>query len=103
MIFSQGGNKMDAPGNNGVVSKVKVLIHTTKEYWTTPPKGNYVPYKGIASLSGAGIGVNWLTLLAGTIALNASNFLVGACIGLKPIDLQIMLNIANLVGIPLGI
>ncbi len=86
-----------------LISKAKNIFNTAKEYWTTPPKGNYVPYKEIASLSGAGFGVNWLTLLAGTIALNASNFLVGASIGLKPMDLQIMLNVANLVGIPLGI
>lgn len=85
------------------VGKAKETFRLAKEYWNHPPKGNYVPYKEIAALSGAGFGVNWLTLLAGTIALNASNFLVGASIGLKPMDLQLMLNIANLIGIPLGI
>ncbi len=73
--------------------KVADLIHTVKTYWNEPSKGNYVPYKEIASISGAGFGVHWTTLLASTIALNASNFLVGACIGLKPMDLQIMLNV----------
>ncbi len=86
-----------------VFGKIKTTFNTAREYWTTPPKGNYIPYKEIASLSGAGFGVNWLTLLAGTISLNASNFLVGASIGLRPMDLQIMLNVANLIGIPLGI
>lgn len=85
------------------IGKAKETFRLAKEYWNHPPKGNYVPYKEIAALSGAGFGVNWLTLLAGTIALNASNFLVGASIGLKPMDLQLMLNIANLIGIPLGI
>jgi Na+/melibiose symporter-like transporter len=55
------------------------------------------------SLSGAGFGVHWTTILASTIGLSASNFLVGASIGLKPVDLQIMLTVANLIGIPLGI
>lgn len=87
----------------GIVSKAKNLFCTAKEYWHTPPKGNYIPYKEIASLSGAGFGVNWTTLLASTIGLSASNFLVGASIGLKPMDLQIMLIVANLIGIPLGI
>ena len=85
------------------IVKAKNLFDTAKTYWNTPPKGNYVTYKEIACLSGAGFGVHWATLLASVIGLNASNFLVGACIGLKPIDLQIMLNVENIIGIPLGI
>ncbi len=86
-----------------VVPKIKNTIRTAKEYWSVPPKGNYIPYKEVASLSGAGFGVYWTTLLPGAIGLNASNFLVGASIGLRPMDLQIMLTIANLIGIPIGI
>lgn len=85
------------------IQKAKDTFNTAKTYWNTPPKGNYVPYKEIASLSGAGFGAQWVTLLASTIALNAGNFLVGACIGLKPVDLQIMLTVANIIGIPIGI
>ena len=84
-------------------NKISGFVSTAKEYWNVPPKGNYVSYKEVAYLSGAGIGANWLTVLASTIGLNASNFLVGASIGLKPMDLQIMLIVANLVGIPIGI
>lgn len=93
-------------GNNGVkgfASKAKGLIFSVKEYWHEPAKGNYIPNKEIASLSGAGFGVHWTTLLASTIGLDAANFLVGASIGLKPFDLSIMLIVANLVGIPIGI
>lgn len=86
-----------------IKQKAKEVINTAKTYWTTPAKGNYVPYKEVAYLSGAGFGVHWTTLLASTIGLNASNFLVGASIGLEPMDLQIMLNVANLIGIPIGI
>ena len=85
------------------IQKAKDTINLAKQYWNVPPKGNYISYKEIASLSGAGFGVNWTVLLASMIALNASNFLVGASIGLKPMDLQIMLNVANIIGIPLGI
>ncbi len=88
---------------NSIVSKVKNFIGTVKEYWYQPAKGNYIPYKEILSLSGAGFGVHWTTLLASTIGLDASNFLVGASIGLRPMDLSIMLIVANLVGIPIGI
>ncbi len=94
---------MNNENKKGVVTKVKDLFYTAKKYWHEPAKGNYIPYKEIVSLSGAGFGVNWMSLLPGVIGLNAANFLVGASIGLRPMDLQLMLNIANLVGIPLGI
>ena len=87
----------------GVFSKIKGIIANVKQYWHEPAKGNYIPYKEVVSLSGAGFGVYWMLLLPNAIGLNASNFLVGASIGLKPMDLQIMLNVANLVGIPIGI
>ena len=51
----------------GLVTKAKDILHTAKEYWTEPPKGNYIPYKEVASLSGAGFGVHWMTTLASTI------------------------------------
>ena len=94
---------MNSQGNNSVISKAKGLIYSVKEYWHEPAKGNYIPNKEIASLSGAGFGVYWLTLLASAIGLDASNFIVGASIGLKPMDLSVMLIVANLVGIPIGI
>lgn len=84
-------------------SKVSNAISLVKTYWSAPAKGNYISYKEVACLSGAGFGVYWTILLASEIGLNASNYIVGASIGLKPIDLQIMLIVANLVGIPIGI
>lgn len=94
---------MEKEGKVGIVSKAKNLFMTAKEYWTEPPKGNYIPYKEVAMLSGAGFGVYWMTLLSGTISLDASSFLVGASIGLRPTDLQIMAIVANIIGIPIGI
>ncbi|MBR6567919.1 MAG: hypothetical protein IKK60_04620 [Clostridia bacterium] len=94
---------MEKEGKVGIVSKAKNILTTAKEYWTEPPKGNYILYKEVATLSGAGFGVYWMTLLSGTISLDASSFLVGASIGLKSTDLQIMAIIANIIGIPIGI
>ncbi len=94
---------METQVKKGVASKVKEKLAYVKEYWHEPSKGNYIPNKEIVSLSGAGFGVHWTTILASTIGLSASNFLVGASIGLRPVDLQIMLTVANLIGIPLGI
>ena len=87
----------------GALDKAKGVIRNFKEYWNEPAKGNYIPYKEVAAISGAGFGVHWATLLASAIGLSAGNFLVGASIGLRPMDLQIMLTVANLIGIPIGI
>ncbi len=84
------------------MGKVKGLIDNIKQHWNTPAEGNYVPYKEVATIGVAGFGVNWTSYLASTIGLSASNFLVGASIGLQPMDLQIMLIIANLVGMPIA-
>ncbi len=89
--------------SNSLKNKAVDFLATAKKYWQTPAEGNYVPYKEVAALSGAGFGVHWATLLASTIGLSASNFLVGASIGLRPMDLQIMLMVANFIGIPIGI
>lgn len=85
--------------------KQKIIdgISIAKKYWNEPAKGNYVPYKEVVCIGAAGLGVHWTTTLASSIFLNAGNFLIGACIGLKPIDLQIMLIVANLVGLPIGL
>lgn len=84
-------------------AKAVDIFNTAKTYWQNPAKGNYLPYKEVACIGGAGFGVHWSMLLASTIGLDASNFLVGASIGLKPMDLQVMLIVANLIGIPMGI
>ena len=94
---------MEEKTKTNIVSKAKGALKTVKEYWHIPAKGNYIPYKEVASLSGAGFGVYWTILLASAIGLDASNFVVGASIGLKPMDLYVMLTVANLIGIPIGI
>lgn len=94
---------MQINSESKITQKLKSAVQTAKEYWHEPPKGKYISYKEVASLSGAGFGVHWTTLLASTIGLDAANFLVGASIGLRPMDLQVMLIVANIIGIPLGI
>ncbi len=82
--------------------KISGIINVGKQYWNEPAPGNYVPYKEVASLGAAGLGVHWTSALASNIGLSAGNFLIGSCIGLKPLDLQIMLIVANIIGIPIG-
>ena len=78
-------------------------VNTAKTYWKKPAEGKYVSYKEVAFLSGAGFGAHFLTLLATGISLSATNYIVGPSIGLEPMHLQIMLNVANVIGIPIGI
>ncbi len=84
------------------MSYLKSLLGKIKQNWNEPSPGNYVPYKEIANIGAAGFGVHWASTLASTIGLDASNFLVGASIGLQPVHLSIMLIVANLVGMPIA-
>ena len=83
--------------------RIGSVVSTAKTYWNKPAEGKYVSYKEVAFLSGAGFGVHWLTVLASSIGLSATNYIVGPSIGLEPMHLQIMLNVANIIGIPIGI
>lgn len=94
---------MENSNKTSVIAKIKNGINTAKAYWHEPAKGNYIPYKEVASLSGAGFGVYWTILLASAIGLDASNLVLGASLNINPSHLQTMLVVANLVGIPLGI
>lgn len=85
------------------MGKINGLISNIKKYWHTPAEGNYVPYKEVATIGIAGFGINWASTLASSIGLSANNFIVGASIGLQPMHLQIMLILANLVGLPVAI
>ena len=85
------------------MGKINELIKSVKQYWNSPAEGNYVPYKEVVNLGVAGFGIHWASTLANAIGLSASNFIVGASIGLQPMHLQIMLILANIVGIPIGI
>lgn len=85
------------------MGKIKSLIGYIKEHWNTPADGNYVPYKEVVNIGVAGFGINWASTLASAIGLGANNFLVGASIGLQPVHLQVMLILANLVGLPVAI
>ena len=84
------------------MSYLKSLLGKVKQNWNEPSTGNYVPYKEVATIGAAGLGVHWTSTLAYTIGLDASNFLVGASIGLQPLHLSIMLIVANLVGMPIA-
>lgn len=94
---------METQKRPGLKEKITGVINTTKTYWHEPPKGQYVSYKEVGFLSGAGFGVHWMMLLASAISLTVGNYIVGASINIEGVHLQLMLNIANIIGIPIGI
>ena len=94
---------METQKRPGLKDKITGVINTTKAYWHVPPKGQYVSYKEVGFLSGAGFGVHWMMLLASAISLTVGNYIVGASINIEGVHLQLMLNIANIIGIPIGI
>ncbi|MGN0521812.1 MAG: MFS transporter [Eubacterium sp.] len=94
---------MASTKGSALKGKISEIITLGKKYWNTPAKGNYVPYKEVATLGAAGFGVHWTSTLPSAIGLDASNFLVGASIGLKPLDLWVMLLVANIIGIPIAV
>ena len=82
-----------------VLKKASAFVKDFKAHWNVPYKGRSIPNKEIAAYGIGGMGVHFVSALSGVVALSASNFLVGSCIGLKPMDLQIMLIVANIIGL----
>ena len=44
-----------------LINKVKDGFSYVKTYWKTPPLGNYMSVKEIASLAGGGMGIRFIT------------------------------------------
>lgn len=81
------------------LQSAKQLLIDIKNEWKVPRKGNYVPYKEILSLGLGGMGQQWLISFVGLMSLTASNTLLGATLGLKPMDLQYMAMVQTILGL----
>lgn len=69
------------------------IIDTAKniaKYWSKPAEGKYVSYKEMLNLGVGGMGQQFTMLLGGCLALSAGNTLLGACIGIRPMHLQML-------------
>lgn len=86
-------------GKNNIISKAKSYIVDFFNHWNEPYEGRYIPNKEVVAYGFGGMGVHLATVVISAVGLSASNLLVGSCIGLKPTHLQIMLVIANIIGI----
>lgn len=73
-----------------LAEKANNVVSLVKTYWKTPPLGKYVAYKETVAYGVGGMGVQFVIVFAALIALNATSFLVGNTIGIKPMHLQFM-------------
>ncbi len=84
-----------------LVNKVKEGFSYVKTYWKTPPLGNYMPLKEIASLAGGGMGIRFITQCVSSVLLSATNVFVGNTIGIEPMNLYYIYLIAVVISFPL--
>ena len=84
-----------------IKDKATELIGSAKKYWKTPPKGRYVTYKEIASLSGGGIGVRFVGHCLSQMTISVGNELIGNTIGINPTALYAIYIISLITAFPL--
>lgn len=80
--------------------KASTFIGNLKIYWKTPPLGNYMTYKEIASYSLGGIGWYFIVYVAQQVMLSVGNFITGNVIGIKPTHIYILYVIAMISSFP---
>ncbi len=84
-----------------IKKKVTDLLSVIRKYWKTPPKGRYVTYKEIASLSGGGIGVRFICHCVTQMIISVGNELLGNTIGIAPTALYAIYIISLVTSFPL--
>ena len=84
-----------------VKETVASVLQGFKLHWKTPPKGRYMPYKEILSLSVGGIGVKLVYYCINNMVLSVGNALIGNTIGIDPTPMYIIYLIGILSSFPL--
>lgn len=83
------------------MDKVKGILTDLKSYWKTPPKGRYMPFKEIVSLSVGAIGVKFVVYCINNMILSVGNALIGNTIGIDPKPMYIIYLLGILSSFPL--
>ena len=82
-------------------NKITSLLGNFKKYWSVPPKGRYMTFKEIASLSFGGIGVKFIVYCINQMIIVVGNTLIGNTIGIDPAALYVIYILSVLSGFPL--
>lgn len=83
------------------MEKIKGLLGNLKRYWRTPPKGRYMSFKEIMSLSAGGIGVKLVYFCVNNMILSVGNALIGNTIGIDPTPMYVIYLLGILSSFPL--
>ncbi len=84
-----------------IKNTVKNTLSTLKNNWSTPAEGRYMSIKEIASLSGGGIGIRFVSYCISQMIISIGNTLLGNTIGITPEALYIIYIIGLISGFPL--
>lgn len=84
-----------------LVKRGLAKLKEVKTYWKTPPKGNYMSFKEILAYSVGGFGAYAIFLIAQTLLLSTSNYIIGNTIGIQPTHIYIMYVLSVVLNIPL--
>lgn len=82
-------------------SKIKTGLTDLTLFWKKPPKGKYMTFKEIASLSVGGIGVKLVVTCTQAMILSTSNFLIANVIGLDQKTIYFLYVISVISSFPL--
>ncbi|MGN1203186.1 MAG: MFS transporter [Eubacterium sp.] len=80
---------------------VSSFLHNFKKYWKIPPKGRYMSFKEIFSLSVGGIGVKFVYYCVNNMILSVGNSLIGNTIGIDPKPMYVIYLLGILSSFPL--
>lgn len=83
------------------MGKIKGLLNDFKKYWKIPPKGRYMTFKEIMSLSVGGIGVKLVYFCINNMILSVGNALIGNTIGIDPTPMYVIYLLGILSSFPL--
>ena len=81
--------------------KLLTLLRSVRLYWRAPPKGRYMPFREILSLSVGGIGVKLITYCVSQMVISIGNVLIGNTIGISPSAIYVIYIVSVLSGFPL--
>lgn len=81
--------------------KVTTIMTNFRRHWKIPPKGRYMPFKEILSLSIGGIGVKFVQYCIGNMILSVGNSLIGNTIGIDPAPMYVIYLLGILSSFPL--
>lgn len=84
-----------------IKSTVKNTFTALKNNWSTPAEGRYMTIKEIASLSGGGMGVRFVTYCISQMIISIGNTLLGNTIGITPEALYVIYIISLVSSFPL--